>query len=280
MHFNPALAGGGARREMSAAKRPLGLVTGATAGIGKAFAERLAARGYDLILVARDAGRLDALAAELGVRHGGISVEALPADLGSDVEIERLGARIAGGPPLAILVNNAGFGVKGDLAATDPTVQTAMVHVHAVAPLRLCRAALPAMLARRTGAIINVSSVASFIYTPGNANYSATKAYLTAFSEGLAGEVRHAGVRVQALCPGFTRTEFHDRMGLTPAERKRRPLWLSAEFVVDSSLRALERGGPVVCIPDWRYRVLVFLIRHAPRHLLGRATRQVHGADD
>lgn len=259
--------------------RPVGLVTGATAGIGKVFAERLAARGYDLILVARDVPRLEAVAAELTGRHG-VSVEALAADLASDAEVERVSARIAGGPPLAILVNNAGFGVKGDLAVTDPAAQAAMLHVHALAPLRLCRAALPAMLARRSGAIVNVSSIASFIYTPGNANYSATKAYLTAFSEGLDGEVRGAGVRVQALCPGFTRTEFHDRMGLTAAERKRRPLWLSAEFVVDTSLRALERGGPVVCIPDWRYRVLVFLIGHVPRRLLGWATRRVHGAGD
>jgi hypothetical protein len=257
----------------------VGLVTGATAGIGKVFAERLAARGYDLILVARDVPRLEAVAAELTGRYG-VSVEALAADLARDSDIERVAARIGGGPPLAILVNNAGFGVKGDLAVTDPASQAAMLHVHALAPLRLCRAALPAMLARRSGAIINVSSIASFIYTPGNANYSATKAYLTAFSEGLDGEVRGAGVRVQALCPGFTRTEFHDRMGLTPAERKRRPLWLSPEFVVDTSLRALERGGPVVCIPDWRYRVLVFLIRHVPRRLLGLATRRVHGAGD
>jgi short-subunit dehydrogenase len=259
--------------------RPLGLVTGATAGIGKVFAQRLAARGHDLIVVARDADRLRALAAELESSHG-IAVEPLPADLSTDADIERVAGRIAGGPALAMLVNNAGFGVKGDLVATDPAVQTAMLHVHALAPLRFCRAALPAMIARRSGAIVNVSSVASFIYTPGNANYSASKAYLTAFSEGLHGEVAHAGVRVQALCPGFTRTEFHDRMGLTDAERKRRPLWLTAEFVVDSSLRALDRGGPVVCIPDWRYRALVFLIRHSPRRLLGRATRRVHGASD
>ena len=258
--------------------RPLGLVTGATAGIGKAFAWRLAARGYDLILVARDGGRLESLAGELATRHG-IGVEPLPADLATDSEIERVAERIRAGRPLSMLVNNAGFGVKGTLAATDPALQVAMVHVHALAPMRLCRAALPAMLARRAGAIVNVSSVASFIYTPGNANYSATKAYLTAFSEGLHGEVRHAGIQVQALCPGFTRTEFHDRMGLTASERDRRPLWLSAEFVVDCSLGALDRRGPVVCIPDWRYRLLVFLIRHAPRGLLGLATRRVHGTD-
>ena len=259
--------------------RQLGLVTGASAGIGRVFAERLAAKGHDLILVARDALRLQALAAALSGRHA-VTVEPLPADLSCDAEIERVAERIECGPPLSILVNNAGFGVKGELVATDPALQAAMLHVHAVAPMRFCRAALPAMIARRAGAIVNVSSVASFIYTPGNANYSATKAYLTAFSEGLDGEVRASGVRVQALCPGFTRSEFHDRMGLTQTERERRPLWLRAEFVVDSSLRALERGGPVVCIPDWRYRLVVFLIRHAPRRLLGLATRRVHGAHE
>jgi uncharacterized protein len=257
--------------------RPLSLITGATSGIGKLFADRLAARGHDLILVARDAARLESLAVELGTRHG-VAVEPLRADLSRDDEIERLAARLRAGQPLAMLVNNAGFGTKGTIAETDPGPQAAMVHLHALAPMRLSQAALPGMLARRAGAIINVSSVASFIYTPGNANYSATKAYLTVFSEGLAGEVAHAGIRVQALCPGFTRTEFHARMGLSAAELGRRPFWLRAEDVVDCSLRSLDGGGPVVCIPDWRYRVLVFLIRHAPRRWLGLATRRVHAA--
>ncbi len=258
--------------------RPLGLVTGATAGIGRVFSERLAARGHDLILVARDAARLEAVSRELRTRHG-VGVETLRADLSRDDEIERVAERIQSGPPLAILVNSAGFGTKGTVAKADPARQSAMLHLHTLAPLRLAQAALSGMLARRAGAIVNVSSVASFIYTPGNSNYSATKAYLTAFSEGLAGEVASAGVQVQALCPGFTRTEFHDRMGLSPAELARRPFWLSAEYVVDCSLRALDRRGPVVCIPDWRYKLLVFLIRHAPRRLLGAATSRVHGSD-
>lgn len=259
--------------------RPLSLVTGATSGIGKVFADRLAARGHDLILVARDAARLERLGAELHGRYG-IQVEARRADLSRDDEIEQLAARLRNGPPLEMLVNNAGFGTKGTVAESDPGPQAAMLHLHALAPMRLSQAALPGMLARHRGAIVNVSSVASFIYTPGNANYSATKAYLTVFSEGLAGEVAHAGVQVQALCPGFTRTEFHDRMGLSAAALGRRPFWLRAEEVVDCSLRALDRRGPVVCIPDWRYKLLVFLLRHAPRRLLGLATRRVHGSDD
>lgn len=258
---------------------PLSLVTGATSGIGRSFAERLAGRGHRLILIARDTGRLQSLATELRTRHG-IEAEPLGADLSRDDEIDRVADRIRSLQPLEMLVNSAGFGTKGSLARSDPETQAAMVHLHALAPLRLCQAALPGMLARRAGAIVNVSSVASFIYTPGNTNYSATKAYLRVFSEGLAGEVAHAGVQVQALCPGFTRTEFHGRMGLTAVELARRPIWLSPDFVVDCSLRSLDRRGPVVCIPDWRYKVVVFFISHAPRRLLGRATRRVHGSDD
>ncbi|HET8623166.1 MAG TPA: SDR family oxidoreductase [Gemmatimonadales bacterium] len=253
--------------------RPLALVTGATAGIGNVFADRLAAREHDLLLVSRDAARLAKVARELADRHG-IHAEPFPADLSRDDEIDRLDARIRSGPPLAYLINNAGFGIEGKLADSDPAPQAAMLHLHTLAPMRLIQAALPGMLARRAGAIVNVSSVASFIYAPGNANYSATKAYLTVFSEGLAGEVGEAGVQVQALCPGFTRTEFHDRMGLDAARLHRRPMWRSAEYVVDCSLRALDRRGPVVCIPDWRYRLLVQLIRFAPRRLIGVVTRR------
>src|SRR5688572_23105832 len=143
--------------------RPVSLITGATSGIGKLFADRLAARGHDLILVARDVARLESLAAELGTRHG-VTIEPLRADLSRDDEIERLAARLRSGPTLAMLVNNAGFGTKGTIAETDPGPQAAMVHLHALAPLRLSQAALPGMLAQRAGAIINVSSVASFIY--------------------------------------------------------------------------------------------------------------------
>jgi uncharacterized protein len=255
------------------AMRPLALVTGATTGIGRVFSERLAARRHDLLIVARTAARLEDVARELAEKHA-VKAEPFPADLSRDDEIDRLEARVRGGPPLAFLVNNAGFGIEGKLAISDPAPQAAMLHLHTLAPMRLAHAALPGMLERRAGAIVNVSSVASFIYAPGNANYSATKAYLTVFSEGLAGEVADLGIQVQALCPGFTRTKFHDRMGLDTAKLHQRPMWLSAEYVVDCSLRSLDRRGPVVCIPDWRYRVLVGLIRIVPRRLIGVVTRR------
>ena len=269
----PAAVSTAAAAATQSRARPRALVTGASAGIGRVFADRLAARGHDLIVVGRDAGRLRAVAGELGASHGA-SVEVFPADLSRDDEVTRLVQRVSVGPPLAVLVNNAGFGAKGRLATTPPEPQVAMLHLHTLAPMRVTQAALPAMVARGAGAVINVSSTASFIFSAGNVNYCATKAYLTVFSEGLAAELAGTGVRVQALCPGFTHTEFHQRMGFDKRSI-RGALWLSAEYVVDYSLASLDRsgGGPVVCIPGLRYKLLVAAIRLTPRWLLGRATR-------
>jgi short-subunit dehydrogenase len=245
------------------------LVTGASAGIGREFCRQLAARGYDLTIVARDAARLDALAKELGLAHG-VRVEVLPADLTQDADVDRVAHRAAD-TALAMLVNNAGFGTVGSLAAAPPKQQEAMLRLHVLAPMRLTRAALPGMLSRRRGAIINVSSVAGFIYSPGNVNYCASKAYLTTFTEGLALELAGTGVAAQALCPGFTHTEFHQRMG--PDSRRRPPfMWLTAEGVVRASLRQIERDGPVVCVPGLRYKVLVALLGVLPRRVIGLLT--------
>jgi short-subunit dehydrogenase len=243
------------------------LVTGATAGIGREFCEQLAGRGHDLLVVARDRTRLETTAAELAARHR-ISAEPLVADLAREDEVLRVAdwARSAG---LALLINNAGFGTTERLAHADPERQADMIRLHALAPVRLALAALPGMLERRAGAIVNVSSVAGFAYSPGSVTYCATKAFLTVWSEGLAAELRGTGVRVQALCPGLTRTEFHQRM----QDRSRRApalTWLSAGEVVRASLRALDRGRPTVCIPSARYRLLTGLVRITPRPLLGR----------
>jgi uncharacterized protein len=251
--------------------RGLAVVTGATAGIGREFAEQLAGRGHDLLLVARDRDRLAEAAAALASRHG-VETEAFPADLTRDDDVTRLAERIAASPRLTLLVNNAGFGTRGRLAEIDPGRQAAMVRLHTLAPLRLTQAALPAMLRNRAGAVVNVSSVASFVYSAGNANYCATKAYLTTFSEGLAAELAGTGVQVQALCPGFTRTEFHSRMA--EPDRLPRFAWLSAESVVGHSLRCLDRDGPTVCIPGMRFRLLVGIVRLMPRRLIGWVTRR------
>jgi short-subunit dehydrogenase len=151
----------------------------------------------------------------------------------------------------------------------DPAGQADMVRLHALAPVRLTLAALPGLLRRGAGGIVNVSSIASFAVSPGSVTYCASKAFLTVWTEGLALEVRGSGVRVQALCPGFTHTEFHQRMN----DRRGRPparLWLTARQVVTASLRALDRGGPTVCIPGWHYRLVAGLIRLAPSGLVGR----------
>jgi hypothetical protein len=246
--------------------RPLAVVTGATAGIGRVFCERFAARGHDLLLVARDAARLAEAAAELSARHG-VAARAHAADLSDADAVEALAESLGAEPRVDALVNNAGFGTKGTLARTDPAAQQRMARVHCLAPLRLTQAVLPGMVARRAGAIVNVASIAAFVTAPGNVTYSAAKAFLRVLSEGTAAEVAGKGVRVQALCPGFTRTEFQARMGADPGEVPGWA-WLSADYVVDASLRALDRGGPVVVVPAMRYRALVSLVRHLPLRAL------------
>jgi len=242
------------------------VVTGATAGIGRVFAERLAARGHDLLLVARDAARLDAAAAELTARHG-VAARTHPADLADPAQVESLAAALGTEPRVDVLVNNAGFGTKGSLARTDPAAQQRLVHVHCLTPLRLMQAVLPGMTARRSGAIVNVASVASFVAMPGTVTYSAAKAFLRVLSDGAAAELADSGVHVQALCPGFTRTEFQQRMGADTAQIPGWA-WLSADAVVDASLRALDRGGPAVVVPALRYRAMVATFRHLPMRML------------
>jgi uncharacterized protein len=250
----------------STSSRPLAVVTGATAGIGLEFCHQLGAKGYDLIAAARNAPRLERVREELEGEYG-IEVEVFPADLTIDTDVSLLAERLSRSPRLALLVNNAGFGARGDLTDASPALQEAMLRLHVMAPMRLTQAALPVLLKNRRGGIINVSSVASFLYSAGNVNYCATKAYLTTFSEGVAAELAGTGVAVQALCPGFTHTEFHDRMKI---EKPGVPdwMWLSSSQVVRTSLRTLERRGPVVCVPGMHYKIMVLLLRLMPRSLL------------
>jgi short-subunit dehydrogenase len=250
----------------SSMERPLAVITGATAGIGKEFCEQLAARKFDLLIVARDGNRLEALRKDLESRYN-VTVDAFPADLTVDDDVTRLSGVLAAAANLTLLVNNAGFGTRGGLTDASPARQEAMLRLHALAPMRLTQAALPGLL-RKRGGVVNVSSVASFLYSPGNVNYCATKAYLTTFSEGLAAELKGTGVRVQALCPGFTRSEFHQRMEADMSHLPRW-MWMSARQVVRSSLRNLERTGPVICVPGLRYKLAVTLLRHVPRRWIG-----------
>lgn len=252
--------------------RPVALITGASAGIGATFARTLAGRGCDLILVARREDRLDALAAEL--RSRGAHAEVLPADLTKEEDLARVAARIASEDRLDLLINNAGFGTRGKFWEAPVESQVEMHRLHVMATMRLCHAALAAMVPRRRGGVINVSSVAGFIQNSGNTSYAATKCWMNSFTEGLYLELKGAGspVKVQALCPGFTLTEFHDVMGI---DRKAVPswLWMRAEVVVERSLRGLERGDLFV-IPGWVYKMIVRVVPNIPRFLRAPGVRR------
>jgi hypothetical protein len=273
------LGGMVAGRRMIARRRPAiafevgatpgtALITGASSGIGAAFARQLAAQGYRLVLVARREERLAALSAELAQRHG-VTAESLPADLSSPEGVERVIQRIGQLEALDLLLNNAGFATSGEFAEIDGARHADMIHVHVMASVLLTRAALPGMLARRRGAIINVSSVAGFLPLPGSVTYSASKAYLKFFSEALHAELDGAGVRIQALCPGFTLTEFHDRPEHGKFDRSRVPagFWMSADEVAVASLEALARDQ-AVCIPGLKYRIIAAVVRLIPLWLL------------
>lgn len=233
------------------------LITGASSGIGEAFARRLAADGFDLILVARREDRLRALAGELAAAHN-VTADVVAADLGRADDIERVARTIQSSPDLVLLINNAGFGTRGHFAEADLDRQIDMINVHVLAGVTLARAALPGMIGRGRGAIINVSSIAAFFPSAGGATYSATKAYLNNFSESLQSELTGTGVFVQALCPGFTTSEFHDTPEYTDFSREQVPaaMWLTAGQVVDESLAALGRGR-VIVVPGRQYRGLM-----------------------
>ena len=241
--------------------RPLAVVTGATAGIGHVFAQRLAASGHDLLLVARDAARLRTVCDTLGRAHG-IVAEAFVADLAADAGIAMLADRLRTDERVRVLVSNAGFGTRGTILTADADKQRQMLHLHVTATHELVSAVLPGMVERRQGTIVVVASVASWSPTAGNVNYNATKAYQRVYCEALATELVGSGVQVQALCPGFTYTEFHDRLG---SGRKGIPswAWLSAERVVDESLAQVKARGAVVCVPGKRFKLIVFLLKHA-----------------
>lgn len=255
--------------------RRTALITGATAGIGAAFARRLAGDGYDLVLVARDAQRLGEVAASLAAEHG-IDAAALPADLSTDegcaaVE-ERLGDRNA---PVDLLVNNAGISLNQPFLRSSAPDEARLLRLNVHAVMRLTLAAIQGMTERRHGAVINVSSVAGFGAVMPGSTYSASKAWVTNFSESVAQSVRPYGVRVLALCPGYTRTEFHDRAGINMS--KTPPwLWLQADDVVRDALRDLGRGK-LISVPDWKYKAVVFGLRHLPRGLLQAVAHDTRG---
>ena len=231
------------------------LITGASSGIGAAYAHQLAGLGYDLILVARREQKLEALAGQLRTQ---VDVTVHPADLSDSEQTNALCELAASHPNLTLLINNAGFGTGGLLWLADGDKQLAMLRLHVDATYLLCRAVMPQMVARKSGAIINVSSIAAFFHSAENANYCATKAYINSFSQSLQDEVKAHHISVQSLCPGYTYSEFHDSAEYTNFERSSVPkkLWMTADEVVSISLKALHKGT-VVVIPGRRNQIMV-----------------------
>ena len=243
----------------------IALITGATAGIGAQYARLLAREGFDLILVARDKQRLSATAKVLS-KEFGVKVELLPADLTKPPQLEKVRKRLSDSKkPVDVLVNNAGFGINKSFLDSEIKAEQALLDVLVTAPMRLTHAVLPVMLERNSGVIVNVSSVASWI---AGGSYSAAKSYLTVLTESLHTELRSTKVKISALCPGFTRTEFHQRGGM---KMKGLPnfMWLSVEQVVEKSWRDVN-AGKVISIPGWQYLILSSISRFGPRPMVRR----------
>ena len=246
------------------------LVTGATSGLGREYAEQLAAHGHDLVLVARDEERLRRTAADLEHGFGG-SAEVLAADLSDAAQRSVVELRLADrSRPVDLLVNNAGFSTHQRFVGGDLELEQRALDVMVTSVMRLSHAALGGMVERGYGAVVNVSSVSAWVPS---GTYSAAKAYLVSFTEGVAAEVRDSGVRVMVVCPGFTHTEFHERAAIDLSRLPER-MWLDAEQVVRESLRDLERGK-VVSIPSATYKAVSVLARHAPTGLMTRGYRRV-----
>ena len=241
----------------------IALITGSSSGIGLAYAKLLAREGFDLVLVARDLPRLNKLAKELNKAHK-IKVQTIKADLTKPAQLVKVERRLANKVnPIAVLINNAGFGIKQSFIDSDLKREQELLDVLVTAPMRLTHAVLPNMIKQNNGVVVNVSSIASWI---AGGTYSAAKSYLTVFSEYLHTELRGTNIKISALCPGFTRTEFHER-GKMRMSGLPNFMWLTSDQVVAKSWRYVN-ANKVVCIPGWQYLILSTIARTAPRPLV------------
>ena len=249
--------------------RPVALITGPTSGLGAGYARRYARDGFDLVLVARDIARLDDLANELRASSG-IDVEVLSADLAEADGRARVAERLAAG--VQVLVNNAGFGTSGEFWTADPAVLQAQLDVNVTAVMQLTRAALPSMVAAAHGCVINIASVAGLLSGRGS-TYSASKAWVVSFSEGLANGLTGSGVGIHAVCPGFVHTEFHARAGI---DMKSIPslMWLNVDDVISESLADIAKGK-VISVPGIQYKALTTVGRLVPRGLVREMNKRV-----
>ena len=252
---------------------PIALITGASSGIGASFAEALAKDGYSLVLVARDLNKLNGVADGLRTRHPLIAVETVIADLVTDEGMLDIEERLASSTaPIDFLVNNAGFGLKGAFNETDVEEHVNVLRVNGLAVLRLTHAAVKAMLARGSGDIINVASVAAF--TPGvrpSSTYAASKAFVAALTEGLAPSVLNTGVHLSAVCPGWTKSDFHSRAGLGMSKLPGF-MWLTPEEVAVTALKD-HRAGKVITVPGLVYKLIMGVMRAMPRPLVRTLSR-------
>jgi short-subunit dehydrogenase len=237
------------------------LVTGATAGIGESFSRLLAANNYNTVLVARDLPRLQERAAALETKFG-ISTHVIQADLATDAGCLKVEKYIAENQ-IDVLINNAGFGTNKAFTMSTLEIEQQLLDVLVRTPMRLMHVALPIMKARNNGIIINVSSVAGYI---AGGSYSASKSYLTVLSESLNTELSSTNVKVSALCPGFTRTEFHQR-GKMSMKGLPNFLWLNSDRLVEQSWRDALKGK-AVSVPGWQYKLLLFIVETMPRSIV------------
>lgn len=239
------------------------LITGASAGIGESYAKQLAAAGSNLVLVARDLTRLENLATDLRSAHG-VEVEVLQADLSDRTQLDKVCVRAAG-EDIDLVVNNAGFGIKQPFVGGTIEAEQNLLDVLVTAVMRITHAALPGMIARDRGGVINVSSIAGWM---SSGTYSSAKAWVTSFSEALATLHRKSNVHVMALCPGFTRTEFHSRANME-IETIPNWMWLDVDVVVSKSLKDL-KNGKAISVPGMQYKFFSFFAQYLPRPIVRR----------
>jgi len=254
---------------VNSVERKTACITGATSGIGAAFARKFAKQGYDLVITGRRKEKIESLAKSLSTECN-INVEVIIIELSDDKELKLLIDKLKGIENLEILVNNAGFAKRNLFYEEDFETHEIMIKVHNLALVKLCHAVLPKMVSKRKGVIINVSSLSAFTPFPTYAMYSATKSFVKLFTESIHLELKGTGVKVQALCPGMTRTDFHEKLGFESKDfYKDRGKWkaMTPEEVVDISLQYLDKDK-IVCVPGGHYRFISSLFRILPQSVI------------